>query len=254
MKSLYRSRRLTRRATVCAALTVCAAMLTPRVSAQWSSSGGNVFYNSGNVGVGMTNPQYTLDVNGTIHLTQGLYANAVYMEGGSTIFESSDTQNLYLSGNANMYMLIDNTYHAVINGNGMTINNGPTGAGAGVGLAVASGNVGIGTVNPQYPLSVNGTIQAKEVIVDTGWSDYVFDPNYRIRPLEQVAEYVKANRHLPDIPSEAEVTKNGVSLGEMQSKLLAKVEELTLQMIQLNDENKRLQVRVAELETAKGGK
>ncbi len=111
-----------------------------------------------------------------------------------------------------------------------------------------SGSVGIGTTNPQYPLSVNGTIQAKEVLVNTGWSDYVFDPNYRVRSLTEVAAFIKANHHLPDIPSEAEVKKNGVSLGDMQSKLLAKIEELTLQMIQLDERNNALEKKLAQLE------
>ena len=117
------------------------------------------------------------------------------------------------------------------------------------GIRIApSGNVGIGTTNPQYPLSVNGTIQAKEVIVNTGWSDYVFGPDYRVRPLTEVAAFIKANHHLPDIPSEAEVKQNGVSLADMQAKLLAKIEELTLQMIQLNEKNRALEKKVAQLE------
>lgn len=111
-----------------------------------------------------------------------------------------------------------------------------------------TGNVGIGTTNPQYKLSVNGTIQAKEVFVNTGWADYVFDPDYRVKPLTEVAAFIKANHHLPDIPSEADVAKTGISLGDMQAKLLAKIEELTLQMIQLNEANKTLEKKVAQLE------
>jgi hypothetical protein len=70
-----------------------------------------------------------------------------------------------------------------------------------------------------------------------------------------VNAFIQANHHLPDIPSEAEVKEKGVSVGEMQSKLLAKVEELTLHMIQqekdnnaLRDQNRDLQERVARLE------
>ena len=85
-----------------------------------------------------------------------------------------------------------------------------------------AGNVGIGTTNPQYPLSVNGTIQAKEVLVNAGWSDYVFDPDYRVKPLTEVAAFIKANHHLPDIPSEAEVKEKGVSLGRHAVQALGK--------------------------------
>jgi hypothetical protein len=64
-----------------------------------------------------------------------------------------------------------------------------------------------------------------------------------------VAEYVKENHHLPEIPSAAEVQANGVSLGEMQSKLLAKIEELTLHMIESEERNSRLDQQNRDLQT-----
>jgi hypothetical protein len=76
----------------------------------------------------------------------------------------------------------------------------------------------------------------------------VFLPGYRLRPLSEVNAYIQANHHLPDIPSEAEVKEKGVSMGEMQSKLLGKVEELTLHMIQQEKENQELRQRIARLE------
>jgi hypothetical protein len=118
----------------------------------------------------------------------------------------------------------------------------------------SSGNVGIGTQSPSYPLSVNGTIQAKEVMVNTGWSAYGFDPSYRLAPLGEVSAYVKENHHLPEIPSAAEVAEKGISLGAMQSKLLAKIEELTLHMIQAEEQNRRLEKDVQELRARLGEK
>ena len=110
-----------------------------------------------------------------------------------------------------------------------------------------AGNVGIGTTNPTYKLSVNGPVRAKEVIVETGWSDYVFHPSHRLQPLNEVAAYIARNHHLPGIPSEAEVKENGVSLGEMQSRLLAKIEELTLHLIQEHERNDRLEQQNREI-------
>jgi hypothetical protein len=77
-------------------------------------------------------------------------------------------------------------------------------------------------------------------MVNTGWSDYVFAPGYYLPPLTDVAIYVKANQHLPGMPSAAEVEKNGVSVGEMEAKLLAKIEELTLHMIEAEQQNQAL--------------
>jgi hypothetical protein len=113
----------------------------------------------------------------------------------------------------------------------------------------SAGYVGIGTTMPTYPLSVNGTIQAKEVIVNTGWSDYVFDPSYRLAPLSEVAAYVEANHHLPGMPAAGEVAARGIGVGEIESKLLAKIEELTLHMIEADRENRALRERVQKLES-----
>jgi hypothetical protein len=107
----------------------------------------------------------------------------------------------------------------------------------------SAGNVGIGTTTPSHKLAVNGTVRAKEVIVDTGWADYVFKKGYRLAPLTEVEAHIEREGHLPGIPSAAEVEAGGVSLGDMQAKLLAKVEELTLHIIALE---KRMRMLEAE--------
>jgi hypothetical protein len=95
-----------------------------------------------------------------------------------------------------------------------------------------SGNVGIGTDTPTHLLSVDGTIRAKEIIVDTGWADDVFSPGYHLASLTEVEKHIEAKGHLPGIPSANEISTKGVSLGESQSLLLRKIEELTLHMIE----------------------
>ena len=96
-----------------------------------------------------------------------------------------------------------------------------------------NGEVTIGTAQRQagYLLGVNGKIKAKEIKVEAGWADYVFEPDYDLKSLHEVNQFIRENKHLPGIPSAAEVAENGVSLGEMNSKLLEKIEELTLHTI-----------------------
>jgi hypothetical protein len=117
-----------------------------------------------------------------------------------------------------------------------------------------TGNVGIGTTSPAHLLHVAGTIGAEEVIVSSTGADYVFQPDYRLQPLTEVKKYIEEHRHLPEIPSAAEVSKKGMSLGDMQSKLLAKVEELTLHMIRAEEENRELRERLARLESVSSKK
>ncbi len=102
----------------------------------------------------------------------------------------------------------------------------------------ATGNVGIGTANPQSLLAVNGIITAKELRVTvTGWSDNVFSKDYQLIPLQKVAEYIDENMHLPNIPSEKEMLQDGLPISVMMNKHMQKIEELTLYLI---DQEKRI--------------
>ena len=99
------------------------------------------------------------------------------------------------------------------------------------------GNVGIGTTAPgSYKLAVNGDIRAKRITVETGWSDFVFAKDYKLMSLKEVEEFINQNHHLPEIPPASEVETNGADLGEMVKLQMAKIEQLTLYIIQQQKE------------------
>jgi len=109
------------------------------------------------------------------------------------------------------------------------------------------GKVGIGTTTPAHRLSVNGTIQSKEVIVETGWADYVFHKEYKLPSFLEVEKFIQQNNHLPNIPSAKEVEEKGLHLGDMQKRMMEKIEELTLYILMLEK-------RIQSLEKANTGK
>lgn len=113
----------------------------------------------------------------------------------------------------------------------------------------SSGNVGIGTTNDHsgYKLSVYGNVLAQKIrITQTGWPDYVFHPGYKLPSLNDVDAYIKQNCHLPDVPSAAEVEKDGLDLGDNQATLLKKIEELTLYLIEQNKKNEELSKQLTD--------
>ncbi|HEY7333811.1 MAG TPA: hypothetical protein VH639_02930 [Bryobacteraceae bacterium] len=228
------------RSKVCNSIAAASCLLLSAWSLHgqsWSAgSGGAIYYNGGNVGIGTSAPAFPLDVNGIVRATG----------------------NSMLGGNASWTTLSCSAYFdGLWHGSGMALSMGTgsavfgnisNGTAAAIATFLASGNVGIGTSNPQHKLHVAGTIGAEEVIVSSTGADYVFDSGYKLKPLSEVSEYIKENHHLPDVPSAKEVQQKGVGVGEMQAKLLAKIEELTLHMIEADKENHELRERLARLE------
>lgn len=200
-------------------------------SAVWQPQGattGNIYYNGGNVGIGSNVPASKLDVTG----------------GNLRLSRPGDNFG-YVFQNAGGGISLNIGY--------MTNNDSAWFTGLPILTMLYTGNVGIGTTNPQYKLAVEGAIGARDIIVtNTPWSDYVFRPGYRLRPLSEVASYISKHGHLPEIPSEAEVKEKGVSVADVQAKLLAKIEELTLHLIQQEKDNRELRDRLTRLETQAG--
>ena len=91
------------------------------------------------------------------------------------------------------------------------------------------------------------TIQGRIRTSATAWADFVFADNYQLPSLKDVKNHIQANKHLPDIPSESEVLEKGIDLAEMQAKLLQKIEELTLYLIQQHEKTEQQQLIINQL-------
>ncbi|WP_255498687.1 hypothetical protein [Dysgonomonas sp. ZJ709] len=119
-------------------------------------------------------------------------------------------------------------------------------------IVTASGTVGIGVAYPNCALDVKGEIKADKLTVAgdinarqvkieiNAGADFVFQPDYNLKPLSEVEQFVKTNKHLPEIPSEKQMIEEGVNVIDMQIKLLQKIEELTLYTIDLNKQVQEL--------------
>ncbi|MBI9053112.1 MAG: hypothetical protein JEY96_04810 [Bacteroidales bacterium] len=184
---------------------------------------------NGNVGIGTTNPTEKLEISGNIKGPDG----ESYIKGFKNIFGRSTDGILHLRAGTSTGSVFLNYYES---GNVIIANGG--------------GNVGIGTTSPIYKLSVKGTIGCGEIIVENtdGWADFVFENDYKLMSLKELDNYIKANKHLPEIPTTAEVEENGISVGQMNSKLLQKIEELTLHTIKQQELIETLAKRVEQLE------
>jgi hypothetical protein len=118
------------------------------------------------------------------------------------------------------------------------------------GIIVGTPSVGL-TLPAGYTMAVGGGVITEKVrVATTGttfWADFVFDKSYKLRTLSEVSEYIKLNKHLPDVPSTADVNKDGIDLAQTQAILLQKVEELTLYVIEQNKKIERLNKKVKKL-------
>jgi trimeric autotransporter adhesin len=168
-----------------------------------------------------------------------------FVGSGAGSFSTSGDRNTYLgagagrgsNGSGNVFIGFDVGYDFGTS-NLLAIDNSDTSTPLIFGN-FASNVVGINTAQTSdaginYTLSVNGKIRATEVRVYTGWADYVFEPDYKLRPLAEVEQLINQNQHLPDVPSAKEVEKNGIFVGEMSKIQMQKIEELTLYVLEIN--------------------
>lgn len=203
---------------------------------EFNSTNNKLFYTDGYVGIGTSNPLQMLDVAGHIFSLKSTGGGVLVGEGlgpneyGGYVWDG--TNNILQFATASANIITFGHYNGTVER--MRID--------------AAGSVGIGTATPTYTLSVNGSIGCKELTVtSSGWADFVFKDNYRLPSLQEVELFISRNKHLPGIPSEAEVEENGVSVGDMSKKLLQKIEELTLYVIDLKKENDSLKAQIATI-------
>ena len=169
---------------------------------------------NGNIGIGTNDPQAKLQVNGNANIGNNIWAGLTLNGSGSNDW----TLNAHN---------VDNSFHIRTQNDGAVLNSRYL-----MTIKRETGNVGIGTTAPKNKLSVNGNIWAKEVKVSlTDAADWVFEDDYNLRSLTEVENYIKENKHLPEIPSAEEFRENDMKVSEMTNKLLQKIEELTLYTI-----------------------
>lgn len=206
------------------------------VFAQWQYNGSKIYYNNGNVGIGDNNPVQELTVDGKM-IVYGSQATVLFGDDNNTSVGWGEYGIEYWNGGLNFWKPFGNTYHPGYAKNGIL-------------FLADNGSVGINTLNPNsnYKLTVNGGILAEEVkIISSVGADFVFSKNYKLPELSQIDKYIKENKHLPDIPSAEEMKTNGLDMGEFQIKLLQKIEELTLYVIELEKKNKEIENRLNNL-------
>ncbi|MCF8235821.1 MAG: hypothetical protein K9G67_12450 [Bacteroidales bacterium] len=238
----------------------------------WTLNGTDIYKNnSGNVGVGTTTPSTDIEVydnesDASVYigspytLTANRAIGRIRMQNTAT----SECYNFALRRNAGDIQCVQNAY---VTGTGWvdvslfnytTRNleikwgvNDVVYTNSGNMIFTNTGGVGIGTstIPANYKLAVDGKVIAEELEIQLSgsWPDYVFSDNYNLMTLSDLEEFINNNNHLPDIPSASDVENGTLKLGEMNKKLLEKIEELTLYVIELKNENVELNNKVNQL-------
>jgi len=220
-------------------------LLSHLLCAQWTSDGVTMYnYNTGNVGISTNAPGQRLAIQGGVRVDNGNAFNGIVSSSTSNTvpwltFGSSGSGegigSTRLSGYPNINGLDFYSSYTIR----MSLTN--------------SGHLLIGKntqANSAYILDVNGNVRANQMVVNSTGADFVFDAAYQLPALLTVESYIRQHHHLPGIPSANQMEKDGLNVGDNQTLLLQKIEELTLYLIQMQKDNEALKTRIEHLEAA----
>ncbi|MCK9403725.1 MAG: hypothetical protein M0Q26_10040 [Chitinophagaceae bacterium] len=223
-------------------------VVIPNTTLTVSGTGNSSF--TGNVGIGIANPGSKLWLQNAVSAGSNNYM--LTLENPTTAADARSGMRFWVNaGNtAGATISISNDNYS---GGSMLFNTIASGTeSVRMTILALNGNVGIGTTAPFEKLSVNGNISTKKLIVtQTGWSDYVFDKDYKLRSLQSLEAYINQYKHLPEVPTAKEVEAKGISVGDNQALLLKKIEELTLYVIA---QQKQIDNQAKEIEELKNKK
>ncbi len=211
---------------------------------QNENAGGNSF-------AGTTSLAGPAFLRGNTELTDGVSFKIVHNTPYGDVNDGKIGNSLFAQGLNIVGINNDNTYRKVQLWGSITQNQND-GGNSFAGNSSFSSTVSIGNVTTPagYKLYVEQGILTEKVKVaiktSANWADYVFEKDYKLTTLPKVEQFIIKNKHLPGIPSATEVVKNGIDLAEINAKLLAKVEELTLYMIDFNKQLTTQQKKIAQ--------
>ena len=193
----------------------------------WTISGNNIWRQSGNVGIGINPSQYKFDLVGKMRVNDEIFGNSSGSSSKLTIYGRDDNSSGKIeiwNGTAGSSIKLV----ARANGHIEFFTNSTSR------MSIHDEFVELGNPNTIVGLKVHGKIDAEEIEVHVlGWSDFVFGKDYKLKPLNEVEDFIIEHGHLPDVPSETEVLENGINVAAMNALLLQKIEELTLYVIEL---------------------
>jgi hypothetical protein len=238
----------------------------------WSTSGSNLYFNTGTVGIGTTPTTFKLTVGGSL-VANSISTLAIFGYSNISDNRSVSIQQMGNASSASQYFFLNGglgtsstfgsprltsmytpSFGLESNDNNLNIIVAPAGTNQTPVRAMSflnNGNVLIGKTvqtNTSYILDVNGTGRFNKMIVNTTGADYVFDTKYQLLSMQAVEKYINEHHHLPGIQPASQMQQEGLNVGENQTALLGKIEELTLYLLQQNKKLDEQRKKIDHLE------